>query len=190
MLDASAGCRESRDWVGIGLPPRDFEAAPSWAPPPVPTRWRGLCGPRLSESWCRLGWRLFAAVSSPRPRFPVVVSQGGGHLLGRGLVWVLVSGGLVAGALLLVAPGAASALPRSTSATRPRDPARPPARQTGRSTPGPGNAHQSKLVPGSCHTRLFPRHGRRQRTPAKASADGCPAHRFVSSAGSGMKSFS
>ena len=31
------------------------------------------------------GWRLFAAVNSPRLRFPVVVSLCGAHLLGGGL---------------------------------------------------------------------------------------------------------
>ena len=47
-------------------------------------------------------WRLFAAVSSLRPWFPVVVSLGGAHLLGRGLVGLLVSDSCEALAVELV----------------------------------------------------------------------------------------
>jgi hypothetical protein len=55
-----------------------------------------------SESPDRWRWRLFAAVTSPRRRFPVVVSLGGCHLLGRGLVGALVTDSLEALAVELV----------------------------------------------------------------------------------------
>ena len=38
----------------------------------------------------RARWRLFAAVNSPRVRFPVMVSLSGCHLLGQGLLGAVV----------------------------------------------------------------------------------------------------
>jgi hypothetical protein len=41
--------------------------------------------------WASPGSRPCAAVTSPRPRFPVAVSLGGGHLLGDALFAAFVS---------------------------------------------------------------------------------------------------
>src|SRR5215211_1589995 len=61
---------------------------------------------RVAIASGRPGSRPFGAVNSPRPRFPVTVSLGGGHLLGDRLFVSVVSDPLEALALELGEPDA------------------------------------------------------------------------------------